>query len=392
MREMKAEFILIIFNGFQRGQLNIRMSGKAPRVKAPCIITSLTMYNLLCQQPAMTAPLANTGAQANNTIGIAFARYRPHQRCAVNRIGNRPVHHRVNTSIHQSRHTGKGPFQHICHPLQIIRTERIDKIRVNAIHAPCFTILLIKSEQQPLLFLPAVIIRNRTAQKRHTMTSIHNLLDGFGQEILMLHRHDRMMYAHHGPNLIHAVATGIHNNLTIYVTFGCMHSPAVILMLGEAGDSRMTVNFCAGFASTTGQRLTKLSRVNIPIQRIPEPPNQIFSGNERVAAGAFFCINHLEIHTHPTCHRGEMSISLHLAFGIGKPDTAISMMVVDRIIRIFSEFFIQRNRMALQPDHGLVHAKICDLRCRMPCRSGGEFITFHQHNIVPPFLCQMVNG
>ena len=208
----------------------------------------------------------------------------------------------------------------------------------------------------------------------------------------MLHRHDRMMHAHHGPNLIHAVATGIHNNLTIDITFGCMHSPAVILMLGEAGDSRMTINFGAGFAGTTRQRLTKLGRVNIPVQRIPEPANQIFSGNERMAAGAFFCINHFEIHTHPLGHRGEMSISLHLAFGIGKTDTAISMMIINRIIRICGQLIIEGDRMALQPDHRLVHAKICDLRCRMPCRSGGEFITFHQYNIVPPFLCQMVNG
>ena len=58
VREMKAKFVLVILNRFQRRQLDIGVPGKAPRIKHPSVVTRLAVHNLLRQQPAMTAPLA----------------------------------------------------------------------------------------------------------------------------------------------------------------------------------------------------------------------------------------------------------------------------------------------------------------------------------------------
>ena len=46
--------------------------------------------------------------------------------------------------------------------------------------------------------------------------------------------------------------------------------------------------------------------------------------------------------------------------------------------------------MGFQPNHGLVHAKIGDLRSGMPSCSAGQFIALEQHNIAPALLRQMI--
>ena len=255
MREMKAKFILIIFNRLQRRQFNIGMAGEAARIQTPGVIAGLAMHDLLGQKPAMAATFTNPGPQPDDTISIALARDRANKGRAINGIGNRPVYHRVDPSLHQGWHPRKGTFQNIRHPVQIIRAERIGKGRINPTHAPCLAVLFIEPQEQTLLFLTAVIIRDRAAQQRHTVSGFSNLGDGFGDKILMLHRHHRMMHPHHRANFIHPIAARIDHDFGIDIAFFSMHGPAVISMLGQTGDRRMTIDFGPGLAGAAGQCL-----------------------------------------------------------------------------------------------------------------------------------------
>ena len=111
-----------------------------------------------------------------------------------------------------------------------------------------------------------------------------------------------------------------------------------------------------------------------------------------MTTGAFFGVNHLKINAHAPRHGGEVAITFHLGFGIGKTDATISVMVIDRIIRIGSQLAIERDGMTFQPDHGLIHAEIRDLCGRVPGGARCQLVTFNQHNIRPAFTGQMIEG
>ena len=161
--EVKAEFVLIVLNRLERCHLDIRVPGKATRVDAPRVVTCFSVHDLLRQQPAMAAALSQTGAQTDDAEGIAFSRDRANQWGTVYRIGDRPIHDRMNARFHQGRHPLECAFQNICDAIQIIGAKGIHKVRVNPVHAPCFAILLIEANQQTVLLLTAVIVTDRAA-------------------------------------------------------------------------------------------------------------------------------------------------------------------------------------------------------------------------------------
>ncbi len=120
MRIMKAEFVLVFLNRLERRQFNIGLTGKTARIKAPGIVTRLTMNDLLGQQPAMAAALTQTSPQANNAKGVALAGDRPDQRRAIDCVGDRAIDHGMDTGLHEGRHPGKRALHGIGHAIKII--------------------------------------------------------------------------------------------------------------------------------------------------------------------------------------------------------------------------------------------------------------------------------
>ena len=84
-------------------------------------------------------------------------------------------------------------------------------------------------------------------------------------------------------------------------------------------------------------------------------------------AGTFGGIDHFKLNAHATSHRGKVAIALHLLLSVGKTDAPVPMIVVHRIFKISSQIFIEVDRVRLKANHRLVHAKIRNLRRRVPC-------------------------
>ena len=179
------------------------------------------------------------------------------------------------------------------------------------------------------------------------MTRFFDRGDFFGQEILVLHRRNGMMYPHHRAHLVHAVAASIHNHITVDIAVFGVHGPRIIFVLGQPGDRRVAINFRPRLARAAGQGLTQLRRVDVTIHRIPKATDQVVSGNQGVTAGAFLCVNDLKFHIHSTRHGRKVAISLHLRFGIGKAYAPITMVIIDRILWVFCQLFVERDGMGL---------------------------------------------
>ena len=70
MREVEAEFVLVILNRLQCRQFHIGVAGVSTWVDAPSVILCLALDDLLGQQPAKAATLTQTGAQADDAKGV----------------------------------------------------------------------------------------------------------------------------------------------------------------------------------------------------------------------------------------------------------------------------------------------------------------------------------
>jgi hypothetical protein len=157
-------------------------------------------------------------------------------------------------------------------------------------------------------------------------------------------------------------------------------------------DGCVPVHFRSGIAGAAGQSLTELCRIDISVHGIPKPAKQVVRRNQRMPAGAFFGVYDLEVNVHPACHRGKMAISLHLFFGVGQPDAAVAVVIVDRIIRIIRQLFVQADRMRFQADHRLVHPEIRYLRRRVPRRAAGQLVALDEYDVAPAFAGEVVKS
>ena len=86
-----------------------------------------------------------------------------------------------------------------------------------------------------------------------------------------------------------------------------------------------------------------------------------------MAASTFSGIDHFKLNVHATSHRSKVAVALHLLLSVGKTDASVPVIIVYRIFEISSQIFIEVDRMRLEPNHRLVHAKIRYLRRRVPC-------------------------
>ena len=247
--------------------------------------------------------------------------------------------------------------------VEVVGAKRVGELRVDPVHAPGPAILFVKADQQAGLVLPAVVVRDRAAQQRHPVTGLRDLRDLLGHEILMFHGHDRVMHPHHGADFVHPIAAGVDDNLRVDFAPGRGDDPAVVGQLAQRGDGGLAMDFGPGKARAAGQRLAQLRRVDVAIQRVPEPADKGVGGNQRVAAGAFGGVDDLEMHPHATRHRRKVAIAIHLCLRVGQPDAAVGVVVGDGILRVLRQFLVQRDRVAFQADHRLGHAEIRHL-CR----------------------------
>ena len=141
---------------------------------------------------------------------------------------------------------------------------------VNPVHAPCFAILLVEPDQQAVLILTAIVVTDGATQQRHTMTCLSNCWDVFGHKVLVLHRHDGVVHTHHRANLIHAIATGVHNDFAVDVPMFRVDRPTVVFVLGQPRHWRIPVHFRPRFAGAARQCLTQLCGINITVVTIPK--------------------------------------------------------------------------------------------------------------------------
>ena len=199
-----------------------------------------------------------------------------------------------------------------------------------------------------------------------------------------------MHHIHHRADLIAAIATCIDDHVSLDLALGGLNHPSLIAELLQARDRRMAIDLCPGLARTAGERLAKLRWINIAIHRIPKRAQQGVCGDQRMPLCTFGSVDDFKLNTHAFGHGRKVVIAIEMILGGGQPDAARAVVIINRVVRIIGQIFIEVNRVGFQPHHRLVWPEICHLSRRMPCGARGELIPLDQHAIADAFLCKMV--
>ena len=344
----------------------------------------------LRQQPSMTATFAQPGAKPGDAIGVAKARHATDERQAVRRVGDGAVDDRMDAGRLQRRNERHRPFHHVRHAVEIVGAQGVHEVRIDAAKPPGAAILLVEADQQAVLLLALVEVVLGAADERHAEVERLDLGKRLGEHVLMLHRGDGMLHAHHRTDLVAAVAAGIDDLVRADVALRRVHDPAVVRLLREARHGRMAMHLGAGLAGTAGERLAQLCGVDVAVERIPQRTQHLVGVQQRVAPPAFGGIEQLELHAHAARQAQEVRVAIEMILGMRQPEAAGSVMVVDRVVRIVGQLLVERDRVRLQAEHALVGAEIRDLRGRVPGGARGQLVALQEHAVRDALLRQVV--
>ena len=273
MRQVIVKLVLIVFDSFQTSVFGIGVAGKAARVETPGIPLALTMHHQFCQYFPMATAFANAGAQADNTVGVLQPRYLPDQRQTVNGIGDRSVNYCMNSGILQHGHTLENTLHIVEAAIQIGRTQRLSKGRVNTIHAKGFAALLVDPDQQPLFLLTTVKIIARVANYRYLVVERLDFRQIIRQKVHMLHGCHRVFNTQHVADLVDPVATGIYHLLAGDIAIFRVHDKFTAGVATDVFNRVETIDVGTGFSRLARQCLGNAGRINVAVEWIPPGPD-----------------------------------------------------------------------------------------------------------------------
>ena len=84
-----------------------------------------------------------------------------------------------------------------------------------------------------------------------------------------------MMHPHHAADLVHPVTAGVDHDIAVDVAMFGVDRPSVVFVLRQGGDRRVAIDLSPGLARVKSQSLTELGRINVTVERIPKPAQQV---------------------------------------------------------------------------------------------------------------------
>ena len=388
--EVEAELVPVVLDGLERRVADRAMGQEAAGVEAPGVVLRLAVDDHLRQQPAMTPALAQAGAQAGDAIGVPQPRHGPHQGGAVDRVGDRAVHHLLDARRNERRHPGHGALDDRHDAVRIVGAQVHGEARVDPVEPPGSAILLVEADQQTVALLAGIEVADRAADQRDAVAGVADLRHGLGDEVLVLHRRDGKAVAHHRRDLVATIAARVDDDLGLDLAPWRGERPGAVAALGHGGDRAFAHDLRAGLAGPGEQRVAELCRVDMPVLRVPEAAHDPVGGEERMAPGAFGGVDQLPMLVHALGHRREVAVALHRALVARQPDAAIAVIVAHWMVRVGGEVPVERDGMGLERHHGLVHPEGGHLGGRVPGGPRGDLVALQEDHVAPALRRQVV--
>ena len=274
MRHMESEFVLIILYRLCRAVFGIGVGAETARVEAPGVEFRFAMHNQLREHPTVASALAEPGAKPYDAKRVRPSRNPSDQRQPVCGVCDRSVHDRTDSCIGKCGKPRNRAFHHIRNPIQIVVAKLLGKGRIYSVHPPQPAMLLIKSDKQARFLLSAIEIVRRTSEQGESPPGLNDIGYRPCHQILMLHRNDRKGGSHHRCDFVDTVSGGDDDDLAVNRTGIGFDEPFSASSPADVLDFGLLQNGCARASGAPCQRMAKLRRINVSVQRVPKPADK----------------------------------------------------------------------------------------------------------------------
>ena len=212
-----------------------------------------------------------------------------------------------------------------------------------------------------------------------------------GHDVLVLHRDDRDLQAHHRPGAPGEVPGGADHVLADDVTLVGVHAPFAPRSAGDRGHRGVAVERRAAAARAGGQRLGQIRRLHVPVPRMADRPDQAVDVAQRPDLPDLGGGQELDVHPDGAGHARVLVVLVHPVAVHREPDVAHQPQP-----HVLPRLRLQR---AVQLDGGLVdladriaHVEQGQQPRGVPGGAGGQLPALHQHHVGPPLPREVVES
>ena len=192
-----AEAALVVFAHLQPGPGRRAVVAETGDIHRHHVARRFAFDQPFGQSQADAAALAETGHHRAGRPVVAQSRYRPDQRVAVRREGERAVDHALDAGLGQHRVAAEREIDRVADALEVFVEQLVAEVPARAVDRPGDAILLVKTDHQA----PALLAQVALALGIHHVRQLAVVLDhrGYvvGGEVLVLHRVQRQEDAGH---------------------------------------------------------------------------------------------------------------------------------------------------------------------------------------------------
>ena len=278
-----AILVLVRLDGLGEHKLVVRVRQVAARVQRPHVPLGLAMDDPLGNRLAGTARLDDAEREAAAVVEPGQARCRAEQGVAVGRIRDGSVDDRLDAHRAEDGHPSAGRLDVFLKPLERIVEELVRKMLRNTIEPMGGCVPFIGSEEQAVAFLPQVVADIRIAHQRQSCrAALDQLGDVLRDQVLVRHRHDRQVRAHHRRDLRAAIAGRVDHPLRADRSLVGMDQPLARRRPLDRRYAGVPIDLRAVVAGTLGERLGHLRGIDVAVVGIVQAGLETVRNHERV--------------------------------------------------------------------------------------------------------------
>ncbi len=365
------------------------MRAEARDVHREHIHARLALGDPLRDREADAAALAEASHHAAREEVVGEAAHRPDDRVAVGREHHAAVDDALDAAVGEAGIALHRDLERAPDPVDVVGQQLVREILRRAVDRPMLAAMLVGADQQALAFLPQVGFAVEVDAHRDFALERRDRRDVVGDDILVLHRHDRQLDPRHAPDLARPQAAGIDHIVGLDGAVLGHHQPAALRRLLQLDHRVAQMDLRAARLGRLGIGVGHARWIDMPVVGIVQRADELRGVDQRIE------LLHLG-------HRDEFEIELqvprpaalhpeivHAGLAGGEIEEADAMDAAG-LARFLLQLVVELDGIGLQRGHVGVAVDGVHAAGRVPGRARGQFRALDQRDVGPAQLGQVI--
>ena len=323
---------------------------------------------------------------------VAQPRRRPHQEPRVRRVRDGARDDLADAGVAEGGDAHRCPLQALLEAVQVGRGEVEVQVPVHAVDAVGLRVRHLVGTHQQAVQLAAHIHRGpRVPDRRGLVAQVHQRRDALGHQVLVDHRHDRHVEAHHGAELRGVVPGGVHDVLADDPIVVADDLPAPVGQLVHVDDTGVAADLGAELAGPASHGVGATGRIGPTVVGGVGRRDHVLQIQQRVQLGDLRRTDDVALHTGLAQQSTGVAVPVRL---LGPPLAAQSngagLVPAGRQAGLGLDAAVQRNPHLVHLGQVVVAGEVGDHPGGVPGGAGVQLAFLHEDGVGPSLVRQEV--